>query len=155
MSGTQMPTLTEYVGEKLYIYLVSMLDMYWRGHRDIISKQYKTRHLLLLMLVRNLLPSNIKLTIQLTVKILCGIWNIMLGQKCMSWHEKIITLQNRAVRLIDNSKFMTHSDPIFLKYNILKKNYMVDIKQCSCLSTQMASYQIWNVFKKLGNFDRS
>ena len=43
--------------------------------------------------------------------------------------KKIITLQKRAVRLIDNSKTMSHSDPIFLKYNILKINDMIDFNQ--------------------------
>ena len=31
-----------------------------------------------------------------------------------------ILLQKRAIRLIDNSKVTSHSDPLFLKYKILK-----------------------------------
>ena len=47
--------------------------------------------------------------------------------------KKIIILQKHAVRLIDNAKTMTLSDPIFLKYHILKINYidMVDFLQAT------------------------
>ena len=39
--------------------------------------------------------------------------------------KRIITPLEHAVWLIDNSKTMTHSDLIFMKYNILKLNDMV------------------------------
>ena len=42
---------------------------------------------------------------------------------------RIRILQKRAIRLIDNSKATSHSDPLFIKYNILKINDLVDFNQ--------------------------
>ena len=39
--------------------------------------------------------------------------------KC-SEMKQIHILKKRVIRLIDNSKSMSHSDPLFLKYKILK-----------------------------------
>ena len=39
----------------------------------------------------------------------------------------------RAVRLIANSKTMSHSDPIFLKYNILKINDQITVNDLNCV----------------------
>ena len=47
--------------------------------------------------------------------------------------KKKYILQKHAVRLIDNSKTMTHSDSIILKYLILKINDMVDFNQATFL----------------------
>ena len=44
-------------------------------------------------------------------------------------NEKIHILQKRAIKLIDNSKVMSPSDPLFLKYKILKINDLVDFNQ--------------------------
>ena len=44
--------------------------------------------------------------------------------------KQIHILQKRAIRLIDNSKATSHSDPVFLKYKILKiNNDLVDFNQ--------------------------
>ena len=40
--------------------------------------------------------------------------------------RKLSILQKRAVRLIDNSKKAAHSNPLFLKFKILKIQDMVD-----------------------------
>ena len=49
---------------------------------------------------------------------------------------------------------MTHSDPIFLEYNILKINYMVDFNQVMYTNGLLPD-SFENIFNKLGNFDRS
>ena len=57
--------------------------------------------------------------------------------------KKIITLQEPAVRLIDNSKTKTHSDPIFLEYNIIKIKNMLDFNQAMFMfKYTKACYQI-------------
>ena len=43
--------------------------------------------------------------------------------------KQIHILQKRSIRLIDNSKATSHSDPLFLKYKILKINDLVDFNQ--------------------------
>ena len=72
--------------------------------------------------------------------------------------KKIITLQKRAVRVIDNTQTMAYSDPIFLKYNIIKIKDMVVLYQ----ATFMFKYtngrlpdSFENIFDKLENFVRS
>jgi len=49
-------------------------------------------------------------------------------------NEKIHILQKRAIKLIDNSKVMSPSDPLFLKYKILKINDLVDFNQTIFMS---------------------
>ena len=63
--------------------------------------------------------------------------------------KQIHILQKRAIRLIDNLKAMSHSDPLFIKYlkhKILKVNDLVDFNQA------LFMYKYTN---KLGNFERS
>ena len=38
-------------------------------------------------------------------------------------------LQKHTITLIDNSKAMSHSESLFLRYKILKVNYLVDFYQ--------------------------
>ena len=70
--------------------------------------------------------------------------------------KKISTLQKRAVRLINNLKTMSHGDPIFLKYNILKIKHIEDFNQATFTfkytnGLQPDSFE--NFFNKLGNFE--
>ena len=80
--------------------------------------------------VKNFLPSNIKLTIYNSlfrsfIEYAISAWGC---NKC-SEMKQIHILQKRAIRLIDNSKATSHSDPLFLKYKILKINDLVDFNQ--------------------------
>ena len=62
------------------------------------------------------------------------------------------------MRLIDNSKATSDSDPLFLKYKILKINDLVDFNQAIFMNKythKLLSASFENIFKKLGNFKRS
>ena len=62
-------------------------------------------------------------------------------------------LQKRAIRLIDNSKVKSHSDPLFLKYKILKINDLVDFNQAIYMNkytNKLLSTSFENIFKQLG-----
>ena len=53
---------------------------------------------------------------------------------------------------------MTQSDPIFLKYNILKINYMEDFNQAMFMfkyTNGLLPDSFENIVNKLENFDRS
>ena len=53
---------------------------------------------------------------------------------------------------------MTHSDPIFLKYNILKINDIVDFNQAMFMfkfTNGLLPDSFESIFNKLGNFDGS
>ena len=72
--------------------------------------------------------------------------------------KQIHILQKRAIRLIDNSKAKSHSDPLFLKYKILKINDLVDFNQAIFMykyTNKLLPTSFENIFKQLGNFERS
>ena len=69
--------------------------------------------------------------------------------------RKLSILQKRAVRLIDNSKKAAHSDPLFLKFKILKIQDMVDFNQGIFMYkyvNNMLPTSFANFFKELGTF---
>ena len=43
--------------------------------------------------------------------------------------KKISLLQKRAVRIIENAKTDSHTNPLFFKYKILKLNDLTDFNQ--------------------------
>ena len=82
--------------------------------------------------VKNFLPSDINLTIYNYKSLFRSFTEYELsawGRNKCSEMKQIHILQKRAITLIDNSKAMSHSDPLFLKYKILKINDLVDFNQ--------------------------
>ena len=53
--------------------------------------------------------------------------------------KQIHILQKQAIRLIDNSKATSHSDPLFLKYKILKINDLLSVSLALGLTCTQAS----------------
>ena len=45
--------------------------------------------------------------------------------------KKISLLQKRDVKIIDNAKIVSQSDPIFFKYKIIKLNDLTDFNQAT------------------------
>ena len=71
--------------------------------------------------------------------------------------KKISLLQKRAVRIIDNAKTASLSDPIFFKYKILKLNDLTDFNQATFMykyTENLLPSSFNNTFKKLENFER-
>jgi len=67
-------------------------------------------------------------------------------------------LQKCAVRIIEHAKTASHTDPLLLKYKILKLNDLTEFNQATFMYKYMkyllpSSFN--NTFKKLGNFERS
>ena len=61
------------------------------------------------------------------------------------------------VRIIDNAKTASHTDPFFLKYKILKLNDLNEFNQAIFMykyTKNLLPYMAYT-FKKLGNFERS
>ena len=133
-------------------------NLNWNHHLKLVKNKASSA-VFALSSVKNILPSNIKLTIYNSLfrsYIEYGIsaW----GRNKCSEMKQIHILQKRAVRLIDNSKAMSHSDPLFLKYKILKVNDLVDYNQAIFMykyTNKLLPYSFENIFKKLGNFERS
>ena len=80
------------------------------------------------------------------------------GKSKSSEIKRIITLQKRAVRYIDNARYNSHTGPIFNKYRILRFNDLVDFNQ-GCLMYNYVNGRLptsfRNMFEKLSNFERS
>ena len=72
--------------------------------------------------------------------------------------KRICTLQKKAVRYIENSKYNSHAGPIFKKFNILKFHDLVNLNQ-ACFMHKFINNKLpisfQNFFPKLNNFDRS
>ena len=66
--------------------------------------------------------------------------------------KQIHILQKQAIRYIDNSKAMSHSDPLFLKYKILKINDLIDFNQAIFMykyTNKLLPTSFKNIFKSL------
>ena len=98
--------------------------------------------------VKNILPSNIKLTI---IEYGISAW----GRNKCSEMRKIHILQKRAIRLIDNSKATSRSDPLFLNYKILKINDLVDFNEAIFMYKYTHKLLPASFENMLGNFERS
>ena len=61
------------------------------------------------------------------------------SQPTKSEMKQIHILQKLAIRLIDNSKATSHSDPLFLKYKILKINDLLSVSLALGLTCTQAS----------------
>ena len=87
--------------------------------------------------------------------------------KTISFHFQLIFGSNGRTQIwkmtekiiyIDNLKATSHSDPLFLKYKILKINDLVDFNQPIFMykyTHKLLPASFENMFLKLGNFERS
>ena len=104
-------------------------------------------------LIRKFKNINIKLTISKSlfrsfIEYGISAW----GRNKCSEIKQIHILQKRSIRLIDNSKATSHSDPLFLKYQILKINDLVDFNQAIFMykyTHELLTASFKNIFKKL------
>ena len=63
-----------------------------------------------------------------------------------------------AVRIIENAKTASHTDPLFFKYKILKLNDLTESNHATFMNNYTKTLlpsSFNNTFKKLGNFERS
>ena len=72
----------------------------------------------------------------------------MWGSAANSVLLKLILLQKRAVRIIDNSPYLAHSDPLFKKLSILKLNSIYKLS-CLVFMYKIKNNQIPNVCNSL------
>ena len=133
-------------------------NLTWNHHLKAVKNKASSA-VFALSNIRNLLPSNIKHTIYNSlfrsfVEYGIAAW----GRNKSPEMKKISLLQKRAVRIIDNAKTASHSDPIFFKYKILKLNDLTDFNQATFMykyTKNLLPSSFNDTFKKLGNFERS
>ena len=102
----------------LGIYIDAKLN--WKKHIEYIAMKI-SRGLGALGRVRNILPQNALLMLYNSMiypyLIYC---NIVWGTASTSTLQRLVVLQNRAVRLITRSKFRSSCNPLFVRLKILK-----------------------------------
>ena len=105
--------------------------------------------------VKNILPPNIMIMvynslIKCHLEYACIAW----ASSCSKNLDKITKLQKKAVRIISNSNYNAHTDPIFGKLNILKFEDLVDSKIYEFISKFLLNklpLTFSNVFKQLNS----
>ena len=115
---------------KYYKFVGVLLDENISWEHQLIHVSNKiSSGLFALNQVKKILPENIMIMIYNSL-IKCH-----LEYACIAWGsnsskklDKIAKLQKKAVRIITNSKYNAHTDPIFGKLNILKFDDLVDSK---------------------------
>ena len=124
--------------------------MNWKHHVNKLSSKIN-RTIGILNRLKHFLPTKVKLSIynslilsQLHFSIL--IWGFSL--------EKIIKLQKRAIRVVSNSKYNSHTEPLFKKLKLLK---LTDIFNCQqikfyhkYLNNKLPEY-FTDIFTRLNN----
>ena len=121
---------------KYYKFVGVLLDENISWEHQLIHVSNKiSSGLFALNQVKKILPENIMIMIYNSL-IKCH-----LEYACIAWGsnsskklDKIAKLQKKAVRIITNSKYNAHTDPIFGKLNILKFDDLVDSKIYEFLS---------------------
>ena len=109
--------------------------------------------------IKNILPENIKLAIYNTLfKPHLDYCNIAWGKSNTKLLSQIQILQKKSLRYIANSKYNSHVNPLFVKYNVLNVNDMVYLN----MGIFMYQYTYNNLpssfndlFKKLCTHDRN
>ena len=109
--------------------------------------------------IKNILPENIKLAIYNTLfKPHLDHCNIAWGKSNTKLLSQIQILQKKSLRYIANSKYNSHVNPLFVKYNVLNVNDMVYLN----MGIFMYQYTYNNLpslfndlFKKLCTHDRN
>ena len=100
-------------------------NLHWKSHIDKVANKI-SKTIGILSKLKNVLPPSIKKTIynslilpHLNYGILC--W----GYNC----RRLINLQKKAIRKISNSKYNSHTEPIFKKLDLLKMTDLLKINQ--------------------------
>ena len=130
----------------------------WKEHASKVrSKLAKTTYALARL--KNLLPQDIKIQIynslfRCHIDYCLPIW----GNITASDKKGIQNLQKKAIRYVCNSKYNSHTDPLFRQLKILKFNDMVKL-QTGIFMFNIASehhpHSVLNIFTKSDNFDRN
>jgi len=105
-------------------------NLTWTEHSNyIINKVSKSIYIL--NCIKNILPQYLKKTLYYSMVYSYFNYGIILWGHTYKFNiSKLFIKQKRAIRIINNSEYNAHTDPIFRKFNILK---FEDIIKCETL----------------------
>lgn len=121
----------------------------WKSHIDKITKKI-SKVIGIMNKLKHILPSSVLLTIYNSL----AFPHINYGILCWGYSNtnSILKLQKKAARIITNSKYNAHSDPLFKTLKILKCEHICalqEFKFCyKLMSKKLPSYFTNNIFKK-------
>ena len=114
----------EFADELNFLGLTIHKHLKWDSHINKIAS--KILNIIGIMYrLKNMVPSEILLTIY------NGLIkpHILYGLKCWGFnHERILKLQKKAMRIICSSGYLSHSEPLFKKLNVLKIDGMFKLQ---------------------------
>ena len=118
-------------------------DLKWKNHLDIIRKKI-SRIMGVLCRLKHFLPENILLTIYNALVLPhLNYGNLLWGH----FSEKLVKLQNKMVRIITNSHYNSHADPLFKKLRVLKATHLCalhELKFCFKLKNSLLPFYFRN-----------
>ena len=94
-------------------------NLTWKKHIDCISKTL-SRNIGIMNKLKHFIPERILYSLYCTFVLPYLNYGILIwGNTCKTYLDKLIKLQKWAVRVISNSHYRSHANPLFQKYNIL------------------------------------
>ena len=109
-------TPIEFVDEFKYLGITLDKHLTWKSHINQVSKKVAKTNGILSKL-KNTLPTDILKTIYNSLILPYLSYGIMVWGNCS---DRLFKLQKRSVRLITNSKYNAHTDPLFKSLSLLK-----------------------------------
>ena len=109
-------TNIEFVNNFNYLGIIFDSNLSWNYHIDMVSHKI-ARTVGVMTRLKNFLPANFLLTLYNSLILpYLNYGLIVWGEKC----SKLFTIQKRAVRLMLNAKYNSHTEPIFKELKLLK-----------------------------------
>lgn len=117
------------VTETKFLGVIVDQNLNWRSHIDFIALKI-SRSLAILSKLKHLLSNKILLTLYYTLIFPHLSYCIIVwGGAAQSVLHKLDILQKRAIRIVNGSQYLSHTSPIFKKYNVLR---CVDLYTYNC-----------------------
>ena len=109
-------TNIEFVNNFNYLGIIFDSNLSWNYHIDMVSRKI-ARTVGVMARLKNFLPAKVLLTLYNSLILPYLNYGLVVwGEKCL----KLFTIQKRAVRLILNAKYNSHTNPIFKELKLLK-----------------------------------
>ena len=108
----------------------------WKNHIQHITNKI-SKSIAILWLLRHRFHKNILKTIYMSLVFKKkNYWNLIWGGACKTSLDSLYLLQKKAIRIVNNSEYLAHTDPIFKSlgilniYQVFKLNCVLFVYKC-------------------------
>ena len=99
--------------------MARLINLTWKYHIDNITKTISC-NIGVMNKIKQFVPERILYSLYCSLILPYINYGILLwGSTCKTYTDKILKLQKWALRTISNSHYRAHTDPLFVKYNVL------------------------------------